>query len=361
MSPRRRAVLLAALAPNALRAQGRVEEDRVQRGRALQFPRDHGAHSQTAIEWWYATGWLGSETVPLYGFQITFFRSKTGLAQDSASRFAAQQVLFAHAALTDLRARTHQHSQRLVRWSGRVDSHDRAALNDADVRIGRWRLRRDETGYQADIDGAFTLALKLAPTQPLLPQGDAGFSRKGPADAYASHYYSEPQLLAKGQITRKGSTVSTSGSAWLDHEWSDGLLHPDAVGWDWIGMNLHDGSALMAFQMRRADGTALWAGGSLRKPGQDARIFAATELRFSARRRWTSPASGVSWPLQWSIDTPLGRFEVNPLLDAQELDNRATTGTLYWEGVSQLLDEQQRVVGLGYLELTGYGQRLRLG
>ncbi len=369
MSPHRRAWLLTLMLP----AFARADDVPVRRGRSLQFPRDHGAHPASAIEWWYATGWLGRAEAPRLGFQITFFRSRTGLAGDNTSRFAARQLLFAHAALTDLGASSHksghQHSQRLVRWSERQDSSDRAALMDTELRIGRWWLKREGreaaprylARVELDGDGAPTLELELTPTQPLLLQGDAGFSAKGPDDAQSSHYYSQPQLMANAQLTRHGERQTFQGRAWLDHEWSSGLLHRDAVGWDWIGINLLDGGALMAFQMRRADGTPLWTGGSFRRAGEAARVFATNELRFEATRRWRSPATGVEWPVQWWLSTPLGRFEVVAMLDAQELDNRASTGTLYWEGLSQLHDERKQVVGLGYLELTGYGQPLKLG
>jgi predicted secreted hydrolase len=50
---------------------------------------------------------------------------------------------------------------------------------------------------------------------------------------------------------------------------------------------------------------------------------------------------------------------VRARLDAQELDSRASTGAVYWEGLSELLSQGQRV-GLGYLEMTGYAAPLRL-
>ena len=40
---------------------------------------------------------------------------------------------------------------------------------------------------------------------------------------------------------------------------------------------------------------------------------------------------------------------------------RSSIGTVYWEGLSDLFDAQQRRVGSGYLEMTGYAGRLRLG
>ena len=147
----------------------------------------------------------------------------------------------------------------------------------------------------------------------------------------------------------------------MDHEWSESLLHPEAIGWDWVGMNLDDGGALTAFRLRRKDGSALWAGGSLRTNDGGLRVFGAGEIRFTPLRVWVSPATQARYPVQWRIDTPTGSFEVRARLDAQELDSRASTGTVYWEGLSDLFDAQGRRIGRGYLELTGYASPLRLG
>ena len=48
------------------------------------------------------------------------------------------------------------------------------------------------------------------------------------------------------------------------------------------------------------------------------------------------------------------------LLDDQELDSRTSTGAIYWEGLSLLVDASGRRVGRGYLEMTGYAARLVL-
>ncbi len=348
----------------------------VQRGRVLSFPADHGAHLAARTEWWYATGWLGTEAAPTHGFQITFFRSRTFLADDNTSRFAARQLLFAHAAVTDIGTGRHAHDQRLQRWNGQPGAATGAAsTKQGAVQLGGWTMEDDGRGWRvrthmrptparADslpLPGSpLALDLYLARTQPLLLQGEAGWSRKGPEPQQASHYYSEVQLQAGGTV-HVGDTAATGrGRAWMDHEWSDQILAAEAVGWDWIGINLFDGSALTAFVLRRADGSALWAGGSLRAPGGAVRAFAPDELRFSAGRRWRSPATAASYPVQWQLSSPAGRYTVNALVDAQELDSRGSSGTMYWEGLSELLDGQGRRVGLGYLEMTGYAQRLRL-
>lgn len=358
--------LLPSLAVSTLPAAA----NGVRRGRAIVLPRDHGAHLDTRIEWWYATGWLGLPEAPSHGFQVTFFRSLTGLAQGLPGRLAPRHILFAHAALTDLAARRHLHDQQLQRWNGETGNEASprvagAAVDDTRVWIGHWSLQRDDSGYRARVDSQaggqpWSLDLQLQTRQPLLLQGDAGYSRKGPLEHQASLYYSQPQLGVSGSLGLGGQRIAASGRAWIDHEWSDQILPADAVGWDWAGFNLFDGSALTVFQLRRADGSALWAGGSQRSPGSAPSTFASDALRWQPDRRWRSTVTGAEYPLQWQLDTPAGRFTVRALLDAQELDSRGGTGTVYWEGLSELLDADQRRVGLGYLEMTGYAGRLRL-
>ena len=60
------------------------------------------------------------------------------------------------------------------------------------------------------------------------------------------------------------------------------------------------------------------------------------------------------------MTTPVGVFAVEALQDDQELDSRASTGSIYWEGLSRLRDRAGAVAGSGYLEMTGYAGRLRI-
>ncbi|MGZ5272291.1 MAG: lipocalin-like domain-containing protein [Ramlibacter sp.] len=327
--------------------------------RTLAFPRDFGAHPDLRTEWWYVTGFAAAGGRE-FGFQLTFFRSGVEQARALASRFAARQLVFAHAALTDVQGRRLWHDQRIAREGFGVAQADEA---DTRVQLRDWQLARSADGsYRARLPARdFTLDLRVAPTQPLLLQGDHGLSRKGPGEDQASYYYSVPQLAVSGTLALRGRRFAIDGGkAWLDHEWSDALLHPDAVGWDWIGMNLDDGSALTAFQIRRQDGSALWDGGSFRAGGGNASIARPGETQFRPGRRWTSPLSGAAYPVEWTVRTPAGIYAVRAVLDDQELDSRGSTGGIYWEGLSDLVDSSGRRVGRGYLEMTGYAQRLRL-
>lgn len=328
---------------------------------ALRFPRDFGAHPESALEWWYLTGILFDEQkLPRFGYQLTFFRLRGPADTAHPSRFAARQLLLAHAALSDLKAGSLRHDQRLARVGFGLAE---AAEGDSDVRIRDWSLRRHTLGYDAQFDaGSFALQLRLQTTQPVLLQGQDGLSRKGPAPDQFSRYYSQVQLQTTARLRLDGRELNLQGRSWLDHEWSDSLLGQtgadQAVGWDWLGINLDDGGALTAFRLRRADGSLLWAGGSWRKPDGSTEDFKPEQLTMTPLRRWHSPLSNADYPVDWALATPLGTLHLKALIDAQEIDARLSTGMRYWEGAARLTTTEGRQLGLGYLELTGYAGKL---
>ena len=334
----------------------------------LQFPKDAGAHPDYATEWWYVTGYAVAEDTPAtFGFQVTFFRKRVAQTQALQSRFAAKQLIFAHAALTDVQGRTHWHDQRVARWSGAEGGQNPAdsawaSTRDTAVQLRDWSLQREGDHFTTQVHGAdFSLELTLTPSQPVLLQGDQGLSRKGPDTAQTSYYYSVPQLQVAGTLALQGRRhrVAAGSTAWLDHEWSQEMLHPQAVGWDWIGINLLDGSALTAFRLRDPSGQALWDGGSFRTGGT-LFTFRRGEVLFRPLRTWQSPLSRARYPVEWIVRTPADHYTVRAVVDNQELDSRNSTGAIYWEGLCEVMDSNNRLVGRGYLEMTGYATPLRL-
>ena len=325
--------------------------------RTLRFPRDHGSHPEFRTEWWYVTGWVADAAGRAYGVQVTFFRNRPGVAETNRSAFAPHQLVFAHAALADPRHGRLRHDQRAARagfgLAGADEASTRAWIDD-------WSLAEVDDRYVAKIAAReFALDLSFAPTRPPLLHGDAGYSRKGPDPAQSSHYYSQPQLAVTGTVTVAGAAFAVTGTAWLDHEWSSTVMAPGAVGWDWTGINLADGGALMAFRMRDKSGRTLWAGGTLRGGDGRARTLAPDEVRFAPMRSWRSPRTGASYPVAMTVDAGGVALSLEPLIDDSELDSRASTGTIYWEGAVRALTAG-REAGRGYLELTGYGAPLRL-
>ena len=354
---RRPGVLAVAIALVAAAAPATTPYPIVRPGLALRFPADHGAHPQFRTEWWYVTGWLKTAQGEDLGFQVTFFRTRPRIDERNPSRFAASQVLFAHAALSDRATGRLLHGERAARQGFGLAA---ARTGDADIAVRDWHLRRAPTGQwqtRVTADG-FALMLDFQPVQPPLLQGQAGYSRKGPRPEQASYYYSIPHLRVDGEVQRGGRTVAARGEAWLDREWSSDYLAPDAQGWDWTGLNFDDGSALMAFRIRRKDGGTLWAGGSLR--GADGRtiVLGPSDVAFRPVATWRSKATGAVYPVTQDVSVRsnggIVTWRLTPMFAAQELDARRSGLPVYWEGAVSTRG------GRGYLELTGYDRPMAM-
>jgi predicted secreted hydrolase len=333
-------------------------------GQALAFPRDFGSHPEYQTEWWYATGWLKTPDGKELGYQVTFFRRATDHDRANPSRFAPHQVIIGHAALSDPATGKLAHDQRAARAGFELAY---ARTGDTDVRLNDWSIRRvaaDNNGqgaYRVTLPAAgFTLELTLRPTQPVLPQGENGFSRKGPKPLQASYYYSEPQLATTGTITRAGGKPQiVTGTTWLDHEWSTAYLADDAAGWDWTGINLADGGALMAFHIRGKTGGKLWAHATWRDASGKITHYPPDQVSFTPQRQWRSPRTNAEYPVATQLATGNVLWQISPLQDDQELDSRRSTGAVYWEG-AVTVSRDGKPAGRGYLELTGYAQHLKM-
>ena len=374
-------------------------------GLRLEFPRDYGAHPDFRTEWWYATGWTRDERGAERGFQITFFRVRTLIGEDSSSRFAPSQLIIAHAAIADPARGRLLHAERAGRafdplagayrgstrvwlddWSfvlesavertadarsevepvagagderggGEGEAVDRSVAfsGDHDRVLAEGRVER----YRARIAAEqFSLDLGFVAKAPPVLNGDGGWSQKAPGAAHSSYYYSRPQLVVDGTMVIDGREMAVTGHAWLDHEWSTEILPEQASGWDWIGINLHDGGSLMAFQMRDHNHLPIWNAATHVEAGNK-RIHSPDEVRFRPLREWVSPRTGRRYPVEWEVRVGERFFLLRPLMDDQELDSRASTGSVYWEGAVRLF-EKGGEIGQGYLEMTGYGDRLRM-
>lgn len=349
--------LVVATLTGVAAASDPVSFPEVRPGVPFSFPADHGAHPAFRNEWWYITGWLKRADGSPMGFQVTFFRFRPGIAEDNPSAFAAKQILYAHAALSDPKLGHLLHQERIYRAGFGLAQ---ATTGDADVVIGDWTLKRSADGRFHTLAGGrdFTLDLAFTPTEAVLPEGDNGYSRKGPKPGDASHYYSVPHLSVTGHVMRDGQSEMVTGSAWLDREWSSSYLDPDATGWDWTGLNLDDGGALMAFRIRDHTGGTIWAGGTLREANGAIHVLAPDDLQFTPLRKWRSPQSGTTYPVEMSLGLHLPdgerQWHLTPLFDNQEYDSRMTGGPVYWEGAVRSNGAS------GYLELTGYFQPLKM-
>ncbi|MDB6073578.1 MAG: hypothetical protein JWO89_1218, partial [Verrucomicrobiaceae bacterium] len=303
-----------------------------QSGRVFSFPRDHGSHPDFRTEWWYVTGHLDAANGERFGFQATFFR------QASPAR---QSLYLAHATLLDVQKKTFINEERLNRegWDAG------ASTTTLDVHNGNWSMNLDQDGVihlNTTIRSDAKLSLKLTSGQPLVVFGKDGVSKKGTSPEAASHYLTFPRLDCVGTV----GDVAVSGQAWMDHEFSSSQLDRDQVGWDWASLQLNDGTEIMAYRMRRQDGTSDPAGTTLARISKTGTVEQIDHSRFSweRKRTWTSPSSGAAYPVEVLITTKDESFHLIPLFDAQEL--KSTVSSLpYWEGACEVKDSKGVAIG----------------
>ena len=325
---------------------------------ALAFPRDHAAHPDYRIEWWYYTGNLEAAGGRRFGYQVTFFRAGIDRRPVNPSRWAVRDLYMAHLAVTDVARGEHRVAERLNRagvgWAG-ADPEMLRVWNDG------WSATLDGSTHRlaaAGDDGDIAVDLRLAETAPPVLHGDGGYSRKGAEPGNASHYYSLTRLPTSGRLTFGGEVFDVAGTSWMDHEFGSSFLEPSQAGWDWFSIQLDDGTDLMLYTMRRLDGSAdPWSSGTVVTPGGVTRLRAG-DYRLVPGRSWTSPESGAAYPVAWRIAVPsLGvDLEAVAAVDAQEMRTDRSTGVTYWEGAIDVRGTRRgnAVAGSGYLEMTGY-------
>lgn len=328
---------------------------------ATEFPRDHGAHLDCRTEWWYATGELATAGGAKFGFQVTIFRQgwDPEPLPAGASPLRVKHVYAGHFALVDLATGELVHAERLRRATPGLAYASDTTL---DTRLDSWSITLDASGALAiaadDVPHGLALALTLAPEKPLVLHGADGISHKGDALGDASAYASWTRLAAQGSLTRGGTSEPVRGGAWFDHEWGSSHLGAGVLGWDWFALRLDDGRELMAYLLRRADGSVhpVSSGTLVERDGR-ATHLPLSAFTCTAERTWTSPHSGATYPARWRIRVPQAALELEVAARTPdcELDGRASTGVIYWEGPVAVTGS---ATGTGYAELTGYAGSL---
>jgi predicted secreted hydrolase len=201
------------------------------------------------------------------------------------------------------------------------------------------------------------IELTLADGKGPVAHGEAGYSQKGPDPGNASHYYSQTRLLAEGSIQIGDEAFEVSGQGWSDHEYSTSVLSAGQVGWDWFAIQLDDGSEVMMYIIRRADGSIdPFSSGTLIAPDGSTQALAREDFAIQAHDLWRSPHSGAEYPLGWTVSIPSAglQLELSPYLLDQELN----LSTIYWEGAVQISGSRDGhlIGGMGYVEMTGYAE-----
>jgi len=306
----------------------------------VSFPRDDGPHD-TNVEWWYFTGHLLTEEGERYGFEYVIFRARDG---------GLEGYVF-HFAITDNPRRQFHFDQRLRGAAGVAGD---AAVLDLD--LSGWTMRGGAGRFAlaADMPG-YAMRLDVATTKPAALHDGDGYIDYG--NGTASYYYSWTRMAVSGELDLGQGWQRVSGEAWMDHQWGDFATYQEG-GWVWFSAQLDDGTDVMFYLIRDADGKTLRVDGSIVSPDGELAVLGEGDFAISVDGEWTSLETGTTYPSCWTITIPDHELSltVRPSLPDQELDTRGTTGVIYWEGETEVAATHRGrpVAGLGYTELTGY-------
>ncbi|MCO7247999.1 lipocalin-like domain-containing protein [Halomonas sp. Mc5H-6] len=327
----------------------------------LSFPRDHGAHPDYRIEWWYLTANLEDDQGQPLGLQWTLFRQALTPPDErpAPSPWAVDQVWMAHLGIS--RGETHVAAERFAR------SHSEHANGQAGVEAAPFQAWIDDWSLESPPDANFedfTLqaysgegaersgyTLNLSAQGPLIWHGENGFNAKT-VEGQGSRYYSQPFLSITGRVTLNGETREVSGQGWLDREWSSQLLTPEQTGWDWFSLHLDDGRKLMAYRLRgggEAGGDYVFA--HLISADGQTQLIGADRVTLTPLA--TQTVANRDIPTRWSLTLPDTDLQLT--VEARHPNRWMPTSVPYWEGdVVVRQAETQEKIGVGYLEMTGY-------
>ena len=322
------------------------------------FPRDHGNHPDFKTEWWYVTGHLiNKANGERYGYQLTFFRQASPKSKwRGNSNWQSDQIYMAHAAITNESEKAFIHEEKLNRGGLLANSK----IGDLDVFNESWFLKRLPSG-EFDLEMSVKnkqLRLKLKPMTSLVTFGEKGVSKKGDDTTASSHYLTYPRMQSKGSMRlSNGSSIDVEGLSWMDHEISSNQLGSNQSGWDWAGIQLDNGTSIMFYRLRLADGTRdrnsiAYYVDNLGKIIKSTKVFNIKILS-----TWISSTTKIKYPsiIELNIDKDI--YTIEPTLDSQEINSKGSGGLSYWEGSCRVRDLRGKIIGNAYLELTGYSKK----
>jgi predicted secreted hydrolase len=214
------------------------------------------------------------------------------------------------------------------------------------------------------LDGSMQIGAEWFNLQLAAPEAPVLHDNDGWVDfdvAGGSYYYSRTRMPTGGTLTVDGEVLAVQGTSWFDHQWGD-FIAVGGGGWDWFALTLDDGSArgievTLSF-VRAADGSYPLIYGTWINGDGDYDRIDGSEIQLTPTGEWTSPHTGATWPSGWELKIPTRGLQVTitPDVKGQELDTRATTGVIYWEGSNVVRGSLngRPVRGDAYVELTGY-------
>ena len=309
----------------------------------VSLPGDEGAHL-TPIEWWYFNGLLTDDTGGDYSFHYVTFQSVL------PSGFTPRLLQLSWA----------DHEKEVYLTDERPELPLLEATKSAfSFQVNDWSMAGDGTDYSMTFDtGGYSVALQAVSNKPATLHQGKGLVDLGRAGE--SYYYSRTRLATTGTLTVGEEQRQVTGLAWMDHQWGDFSIAP--VGWDWMSLQLDDGSDLMISMVwDSTDHQPINSYGTYVPPNGQPRNISGENISLTATGSWTSAVTGTTFPVGWNLEVESLNLSLTltPALLDSEFQGSKYVPPAYWEGSVHVNGTQngQTVTGNGFVELVGYDTR----
>ena len=309
-------------------------------GPLVSLPEDEGSHF-TPIEWWYFNGFVEDEAGDAYSYHFVTFQSPEVL-------LGTPHLL--HASLSDHERGVHHSGER-----GMFATLDPSAPS-VDSYVEGWSMSGNGEEYELQFDlGGTALDLRAVSRREAVLHDSTGLVNLG--EAGDTYYYSRTRLEMDGWLEDAAGRRPVAGTGWMDHQWGD--ISRRDVGWDWVNLQLDDGSDLMlAVVWRPPDRERVAAYATFIATEGEVIHVPSSGVELEATGAWVSRETGIEYPMGWLVRIPPLRIalELTPVLKHAEFAAGIVLPVSYWEGAVTASGERGGVAvsGRGFVELVGY-------
>ena len=306
----------------------------------VRLPQDEGAHL-SGLEWWYFNGHLSTESGQEFSYHFVTFQSvlPSGLTPRLAQLSWADHLNGLHLTEEEVAVPL------LEPGSGEFD-----------LPIAGWRMSGNGELYHLKFGaGDYTVELEAVSQKPAVLHHGTGLVDLGVAGK--TYYYSRTRLETSGTVSVSGVSHPVTGISWMDHQWGDFTTRD--IGWDWLSLNLDDGSDLMVSVVWERAGHKPISSYGTYIPTDSAPVhLPGNDISLDSTGTWTSSVTEAVYPMNWKlrVDSLELDLTLTPSIEEAEFDLSAFVPMVYWEGsvVAKGTRNGAPVAGRGFVEMVGY-------
>ena len=306
----------------------------------VQLPHDESVHL-SGLEWFYFNGHLTAENGQEFSYHFVTFQTvqPSGLTTRLAQLSWADHANVLH--LTEERAAV---------------PLPEASSGEFDMPTADWRMSGNGEDYHLSFGvGDYTVELEAESKKPAVLHHGSGLVDLGVAGK--TYYYSRTRLETSGTVTVAGVSHAVTGISWMDHQW--GEFTTLGIGWDWLSLNLDDGSDLMVSVVWEQEGHKPISTYGTYVPADASAIhLPGDDISLDSSGTWTSPATGAVYPMDWRLQVDSLELDLSLTASMEEAEFALSTfiPVIYWEGSVGATGTRQGtpVAGRGFVEMVGY-------